>query len=112
MRDVRHRFFAMVNFGLPKNSRMAIFTQGSSAAPYNLITGFDMNGDTLISDRPLGVTRNIARGAAQWNINLRLSKTFNFGPQSPVRRPCVIRAGVHAGRVEAALAVLEAVEVR
>ena len=61
-RDVRHRFFAMVNFGLPKNSRMAIFTQGSSAAPYNVITGFDVNGDTLISDRPLGVTRNTARG--------------------------------------------------
>ena len=97
MRDVRHRFFAMVNFGLPKNSRMAIFTQGSSAAPYNLITGFDVNGDTLISDRPLGVTRNIARGAAQWNVNLRLSKTFNFGPQSTSDGPRVIRAGGGGG---------------
>ncbi len=97
-RDVRQRFFAMVNFGLPKNSRMAIFTQGSSAAPYNVITGFDANGDTLISDRLAGATRNTARGAAQWNVNLRLSKTFNFGPQATSDGPRVIRAGGGGGR--------------
>jgi hypothetical protein len=91
-RDVRHRFFAMVNFGLPRNVRFGVFTQGSSAAPYNIITGIDVNGDTLISDRPAGVTRNTARGAAQWNVNLRLSKTFNFGPQSTTDGPRIIRA--------------------
>jgi Carboxypeptidase regulatory-like domain len=80
-RDARHRFFGMVNFGLPWNSRMGIFTQGSSATPYNIITGFDANGDTVINDRPLGVTRNSARGAATWNLNLRLSKLFPFGPE-------------------------------
>ena len=79
--DARHRFFGMVNFGLPKNSRMAIFTQGNSALPYNIITGFDTNGDTVINDRPQGVGRNSARGTASWNMNLRLSKTFSFGPQ-------------------------------
>jgi Carboxypeptidase regulatory-like domain len=98
MRDIRHRFFAMVNFGLPRNVRMALFTQGSSAAPYNLITGFDLNGDTLISDRPAGVTRNTARGAAQWNVNLRLSKTFSFGPQTTSDGPRVIRGGGGGGR--------------
>ena len=55
--------------------------QGSSALPYNLTTGFDTNGDTVINDRPNGVTRNTLRGAANINLNLRLSKTFAFGPQ-------------------------------
>ena len=93
---------------------MAIFTQGSSAPPYNLITGFDINGDTLINDRPHGVTRNIARGAAQWNVNLRLSKTFNFGPQSTSDGPRVIRAGRRwrAAGSRRARAVLVAVAVR
>jgi Carboxypeptidase regulatory-like domain len=79
-RDARHRFFGMVNFGLPKNSRIGIFTQGSSAMPYNIIRGVDINGDTVINDRPVGVTRNSARGTAAWNLNLRLSKLFPFGP--------------------------------
>jgi hypothetical protein len=79
-RDARHRFFGMINFPLPRNLSMGVFTQGSSATPYNIITGFDTNGDTLINDRPAGVTRNTARGSATWNLNLRLSKLFSFGP--------------------------------
>jgi hypothetical protein len=81
-RDARHRFFSFVNVGLPKAMRVAIFTQGQSAMPYNIITGFDLNGDTLITDRPPGVTRNTARGAATWNMNIRFGKTFAFGPQT------------------------------
>ncbi len=80
-RDARHRFFAMANIGTPKNTRVALFVQGSSALPYNLTTGFDTNGDTVINDRPNGATRNTLRGAANINLNLRLSKTFAFGPQ-------------------------------
>jgi hypothetical protein len=80
-RDARHRFFATVSVGLPKTMRLAVFAQGTSALPYNIITGVDENGDTIISDRPVGVTRNTARGAATLNMNVRLSKTFAFGPQ-------------------------------
>ena len=80
-RDARHRFFATANIGTPKNTRVAVFVQGSSALPYNLTTGFDTNGDTVINDRPNGATRNTLRGAANINLNLRLSKTFAFGPQ-------------------------------
>jgi hypothetical protein len=80
-RDARHRFFAMANIGTPKNTRVALFVQGSSALPYNLTTGFDTNGDTVINDRPNGATRNTLRGATNINLNLRLSKTFAFGPQ-------------------------------
>ena len=79
-RDARHRFFGMINFPLPRNMRMGVFTQATSATPYNIITGIDLNGDTLINDRPDGTTRNTARGSASWNMNLRLSKMVSFGP--------------------------------
>ena len=81
MQDVRHRFFGMVNFGVPWAMRLGIFTQGQSASPYNVITGFDNNRDTVVNDRPAGETRNSARGSASWNLNARLSKSFGFGPQ-------------------------------
>ena len=81
LQDVRHRFFGMVNFGVPMGMRLGVFTQGQSASPYNVITGFDTNRDTVVSDRPDGVGRNSARGSATWNLNARLSKSFGFGPQ-------------------------------
>ena len=80
-RDARHRFFAMANFGLPKNTRLASSPGELGAALTTSSTGFDTNGDTVINDRPEGVTRNTLRGAATMNLNLRLSKTFAFGPQ-------------------------------
>jgi hypothetical protein len=79
--DVRHRVFGMVNFGLPKGVRMGVFTQAQSASPYNIITGFDANRDTVINDRPAGVGRNAGRGVASWNLNTRLSRAISFGPQ-------------------------------
>ncbi len=81
LQDVRHRFFGMVNFGVPLGMRLGVFTQGQSAAPYNIITGFDTNRDTVVSDRPEGVGRNAARGSSSWNLNARLSKAYGFGPQ-------------------------------
>ena len=93
LQDVRHRFFGTVNFGVPLGMRLGVFTQGQSAAPYNVITGFDRNRDTVVNDRPEGVGRNAARGSAGWNLNARLSKSYSFGPQRqatggapPVRR--------------------------
>ena len=81
MQDVRHRFFGMVNFGVPMGMRLGVFTQGQSASPYNVITGFDTNGDTVVNDRPEGTGRNSARGSGSWNLNARLSKSYGFGPQ-------------------------------
>ncbi len=51
----------------------------SSAPPYNITTGLDGNGDTTFNDRPSGVGRNSARGASQWNVNLRLNRSINLG---------------------------------
>lgn len=91
--DVRHRMFAMVNFGVPWAMRLGIFTQAQSASPYNIITGFDGNGDTVVNDRPAGVGRNAGRGSASWNLNARLSKAFGFGPPRDTSGGPQIRGG-------------------
>jgi hypothetical protein len=77
--DVRHRLFAMVNLPLPFNMRAGVNMQLASARPYNVTTGFDDNGDTVFNDRPAGVSRNSARGAATATVDLRLTKSFNLG---------------------------------
>jgi hypothetical protein len=94
--DARHRVFVMAGFGLPKGLRMFWNSQYASATPYTIITGLDDNNDSVNNDRPAGVARNGARGAASWNINARLSRAFFFGPaqatDGPTRGP-QIRGG-------------------
>ncbi|MDO8679850.1 MAG: TonB-dependent receptor [Acidobacteriota bacterium] len=77
--DVRHRIFFNFNAPLGRGIRAGLNVQGSSALPYNITTGFDANGDTVFNDRPAGVERNSARGAAQWNSGLRLNKSIGLG---------------------------------
>lgn len=77
--DVRHRLFAY--FGANPFGGLSIGTMfnASSGTPYNITTGFDNNGDTVINDRPVGVGRNSARGAGQWDFSTRVSYSFAFG---------------------------------
>src|SRR5690606_2621998 len=77
--DIRHRVFAMLATPLPFSLRGSIQAQYSSAPPYNITTGVADNGDTVFNDRPFGVGRNSARGASQWNVNLRLNRSINLG---------------------------------
>ncbi len=79
LQDVRHRFFAMGNYRLSKSLSLSSIFQASSATPYNITTGFDNNADGIINDRPLGVTRNSARGVGMWDMSSRLSYSFGFG---------------------------------
>ena len=95
--DVRHRLFAMINVGLPRGLRLGVFSQAQSARPYNIITGFDTNNDTVVNDRPEGVGRNSARGAPTWNLNARLSKTFSFGPERQTEGPQMRGGGGRRG---------------
>lgn len=92
--DARHRLFAIVNFTIFRELRLGTTFRASSALPYNVTTGFDDNGDTVVNDRPLGVTRNSARGATHWEQNARLSWTFGFGERaaSQTGTPSVIRS--------------------
>lgn len=77
--DVRHRIFFNFNSPIGRGVRLSLGTQGSSALPYNITTGFDANGDTVFNDRPDGVARNSARGASQWTANVRLNKSIGLG---------------------------------
>ncbi len=85
--------------------RLSPFIIAQSGAPFNIITGTDLYGDSLFNVArpgilPAGSTkpgliglldpnptpgetligRNAGRGPGQFTVNLRLSKTFGFGP--------------------------------
>ncbi len=96
--DARHRLFGMLNMDVFKGIRVGALVNYSSATPYNITTGFDDNRDSVSNDRPAGIGRNSARGAAQFNMNLRLSWGFGFGkpaeqPMSGGVRVVVARSG-------------------
>jgi hypothetical protein len=80
--DARHRLSAVLNTEIWKGVRLGVIFYGSSATPYDVTTGFDDNGDTVINDRPLGRRRNDARGAGNYNLNARLAWRFGFGKPS------------------------------
>lgn len=94
--DARHRFIVFSSFSLWKNLRFGTSFQASSATPYNITTGFDDNGDTVINDRPTGVSRNSARGAGRYDVSVRLGYGFGWGkPREAAGGPQVrmIRGG-------------------
>jgi len=100
--DARHRLFFMTNYTVYKALRLGTILMANSATPYNITTGFDDNGDSIVNDRPVGVFRNSARGAGRVELSTRLSWGFGFGkaPENaggggPQVR--VIRAGGDAG---------------
>jgi hypothetical protein len=79
--DIRQFFSAFASRKLVKGFAVSAIVNATSALPYNITTGFDDNGDTVINDRPVGVGRNSGRGAARWEIGSRLSWGKNFGPE-------------------------------
>lgn len=84
MSDIRHMFFGMASFPLFKVLRVGTTFNYLSAMPYNITTGFDNNGDAVINDRPIGVIRNSARGAGQFNLGTRLSWATGWGKPKEV----------------------------
>jgi hypothetical protein len=96
--DFRHLISAFVNKRLKKGFAASAIVQATSALPYNITTGFDDNKDTVINDRPVGVTRNSARGVARWEIGSRLSWAKDFGPeQQPAGGPQIRMVRIGAG---------------
>ncbi len=80
--DVRHRLFATINTPLIFGFRTSLNGRYQTASPYNITTGRDDNGDAVINDRPAGVGRNTARGAAQFNVDWRLSWSKSIGQRN------------------------------
>src|SRR5262249_5614890 len=46
------------SFTLPRGFRLTPMIVASSGGPFNITTGSDDNGDTVINDRPAGIHRN------------------------------------------------------
>jgi hypothetical protein len=79
--DMRQLISGFISKRLPLGFSASTIFQATSALPYNITTGFDNNGDTVINDRPLGLGRNAGRGASRWEIGSRLSWGKDFGPE-------------------------------
>jgi len=79
--DFRHLISGFISKRLPRGFGISTIFQATSALPYNITTGFDNNGDTVINDRPFAVGRNSARGASRWEIGSRLNWGKDFGPE-------------------------------
>jgi hypothetical protein len=104
---IRHRLFAAGSWSLPKGFRVSPFLIASAGAPLNLVSGQDVNADSVFNDRPAFASSssnpsnvvhtkygsfdtnpqpgetlvpvNFLTGPNRFSLNLRLSKTFGFG---------------------------------
>jgi hypothetical protein len=77
--DIRHRVQGMINVPIFYGIRTSINVQAQSAAPYTITLGDDVNRDGVFNERPAGLGRNTARGAATWTMNLNLTKQIALG---------------------------------
>jgi hypothetical protein len=106
--DVRHRVFVGGSLTLLEKITLSPFITASSGAPFNIISGFDANGDGIFNDRPASadaatagavvtpwgifnakptageqaIPRNYGRGPGQFSVNLRLARTWGFGKRT------------------------------
>jgi hypothetical protein len=104
--DVRHRLVLTGSVALPGDVRLSPFLVASSGAPYDVTVGRDLDGDTILADRPAYaadalrpgavatpfgildpvptpgaaiVPRNLGRGPGVFAVNARLSRSFRLG---------------------------------
>ena len=115
LQDARHRFNILTNFRLTKSLRLSSIFNTSSARPYNITTGRDDNKDTIVNDRPAGVSRNSARSAGQWDLSSRLSWGFSFGKApdnqgAGVGQVRIIRGGSDSGEMLGAIGSMPAMD--
>jgi hypothetical protein len=64
---------------LANNNQIGIITTANSGERYNIVAATDINQDGFSgSDNPVGITRNSGVTPTQFNVDLRLSRFFNF----------------------------------
>ncbi|MCL5744239.1 MAG: TonB-dependent receptor [Acidobacteria bacterium] len=107
--DVRHRVMVAGNLIGPFGFTFSPLITASSGLPFNIITGTDLNNDSIFNDRPSWATdlsrtsvvrtpygafdtsplfgqtivpRNLGNGPAQVVVNLRAARSFGFGEVS------------------------------
>lgn len=77
--DARHRFFGLVNGRPFKGVSVSSLISAQSSTPFDITTGRDDNGDSLLNDRPAGVTRNTGVAPGRFNVDLRIGWSRSFG---------------------------------
>ena len=103
--DERYRLVLGASMAAPGRFLVSPYIVSRSGTPFNITTGTDTNGDTLLTERPafatelgaptvvitglgvfdtdprweVGVPRNYAVGPGYFAVNLRLSRAFGFG---------------------------------
>jgi len=106
---IRHRVFMGGTIGLPHGFRLSPFMIFNSGSPYNVVVGQDLSHDSLFNDRPafganpqgscpfptpaaclhyvlptsssVPIPINYLTGPNHFTLNLRLAKSFGFGPE-------------------------------
>lgn len=81
--DARHRFMAFGSMRLGRGLSTGLSATARSALPYDITTGHDDNGDTILRDRPTGITRNAGRGSALVDVSARVAWRLGFGGARP-----------------------------
>lgn len=84
--DVRHRFTASPVFFLPYDFEVSSAIRLRSGRPVDAVIGNDLNGDNNFNDRPYAAQgvpfiRNAFRGKPEYEVDLRVQKTFSFNEQ-------------------------------
>jgi hypothetical protein len=74
--DRRHRFRLSGTFQLPHGFRSGLMASLSTGAPFDIITGSDDNQDTVINDRPSGLSRNSGEGPGFASVDIRLGREW------------------------------------
>src|SRR3974390_1457252 len=110
MYDVRNRAFIGGTVALPRGWRLNPFLVVTSGIPFNITLGQDYNGDSIFNDRPTFAQANVpgqdivvtkwgtfnltplpgqtatppyySTGPGRFSLNLRLSETIGFGPET------------------------------
>jgi hypothetical protein len=104
---LRDRVFVGGTIGLPRGFRLSPFMVFNSGSPYNVTVGEDLSNDSLFNDRPAfapnvsgicvsptqachyviptgpytPIPINYLTGPSLFTLNLRLAKSFGFGPE-------------------------------
>ena len=108
--DTRNRLFLIGTYAAPHHFRLSPFVVAASGSPFNITLSQDTNGDSFFNNRPSFAPKgstganivtnsygtfnttpaatnapipiNYGNGPVLFTFNLRLSKTFGFGPAS------------------------------
>jgi hypothetical protein len=84
--DLRHRMNASLNSDLMAGFRVNAGVRSQSAAPYNITTGIDLNGDGVNNERPW-VLAQWRSGQPTNNVDFTLTWGLRIGQRAAIEAP-------------------------